>query len=381
MKNSKKATLVLEDGISFEGISIGAPGERIGEVILNTAVVGYQEMVSDPTNAGKILVLTYPLIGNYGVADKFYESEKAWVSGLVIKEESRIYSNWQAEGPFGEFLKKEDIVTISGIDTRTLAVKIRDSGEMLGIISSSGTDKSVLLKKLKNYASSRKNNYIKQISTKNIKEIKGKPSEPRVAILDLGVLNSFVKQLKTLGCNLTIMPYDTEAEKILGDLKPDGVIISNGPEDDSAILDIVRTAKKLLGKVPILGISTGHEIMALALGGGLKRMKVGHHGVNYPVASPGSYKGEITVQNHSFVIDEKSLKGLDRVHVTLRNRNDNSIEEMESKRLKFISTQYYPASPGFDEINEVFNRFLKMIAHSKTAKRRSTPREVENAKA
>jgi carbamoyl-phosphate synthase small subunit len=352
--------LVLEDGSYFEGISIGKAGERIGEVVLNTAVVGYQEIMTDPANAGKIMVFTYPLIGNYGVAKKFSESKKCWIEALVIKEESKMYSNWQAEDSFNNFLKKEHLVAISEVDTRTLAVRIRDKGQMIGIVSSKEPKIGNLLKKLKEDKKDIRRDFIKNISVKKITEIKGNASGPKIAILDLGILNNFLKQLKTLECNLTLLPYNTDADKILG-LNPDGLIISNGPEEDEAISGIVEVVKKLIGKIPLLGISLGHEIIALALGGRLRKLKAGHRGVNYPVKSPSSYKGDITVQNHSFVVDEESIKGRDDIKITLRNVNDDSIEEMESGSLKFISTQYYPVSPGFDEINGVFKRFLELI--------------------
>lgn len=365
------AKLVLEDGSSFEGIFIGAPGEKIGEVILNTAVVGYQEMLTDPANAGKILVLTYPLIGNYGIAEKFNESNKCWVEGLIIKENSRIFSNWQAEDSFENFLNKEKTVAIEGIDTRTLAVHIRDNGEMFGIISTQETDNAKLLNKLRENIKNIKKDFIKKISVRDITKIKIDNGKFDIAILDLGVTNGLIKQLKTLGCNITLLPYNITADEILKS-GFDALVISNGPEDDNATTGVAETIKAMLGKIPILGISTGHEIIALALGAQLKKMAMGHRGVNYPVKSPDSFKGEITVQNHLFIVDEESIKNrkdarpvrnsfLNGVNITLRNVNDNSIEEMESKSLKFISTQYYPVSPGFDEVNPVFLRFIKII--------------------
>lgn len=374
-----KAILVLEDGSTFHGTSIGAAGERIGEVILNTAVVGYQEIMTDSANAGKILVFTYPLIGNYGIAEKFYESRKCRLGSVVVKECSRTHSNWQAEDTFENFLKKERIAAISGVDTRTLAVKIRNSGEMLGIVSSREMKKSILLKKLKDYRRKMKKDFIKNISVKRITKIKGNPSEPRIAIVDLGILNSFIRQLRNLECNLILLPYNTSADKILG-LNPDGLIISNGPEEDEAIPEIAAVVQKLLRKIPILGISAGSEIIYLALGGKLKKMKAGHHGLNYPVRAPDSYKGDITVQNHSFVPDERLVKGNKGglkgevkeigkrkagVKITLQNVNDNSIEEMESKPLKFICAQYYPMSPASGKTHELFIRFLKMVKDAK----------------
>lgn len=382
MSKVEKVVLALEDGSVFEGKLIGAGGECVGEVALNTAVVGYQEMLSDPANAGKILILTYPLIGNYGVADKFYESSKCWAAGLVIKESSRIYSNWQAGGPFEDFLKREKITAISGVDTRTLAVRIRDKGEMLGIISASGNGTAGLISKLRDYKKDPKADFISKISVKAIKEMKGGKG-PRVAVLDIGMLRSFIKQLQTLGCDVTLLPYDTTPEKILS-LKPDGLIISNGPEGDYSLPRVAKTIERLLGTIPIMGISTGHEAIAMALGARLKRMRLGHRGVNYPVKSADSLHGEITVQNHAFVVEEGSLKSNKDVRVTLRNLNDNSIEEMESEKRQFISTQYYPASPGFDEVNDAFLRFLTLIKTGKTSTRRSVhgkTKEVEHAKA
>jgi len=375
-----KAKLVLEDGSIFEGISVGAEGEKIGEVVINTAVVGYQEMATDPTNAGKILVLTYPLIGNYGVAKKFNESRKCWISGLIIKESSRIHSNWQSEGPLEDFLKREDVVTISEVDTRTLATIIRDKGEMLGILSTKNSTNNELLKKLKDHKRAPLE-AIKNISVKKPAVIKGRPSGANIAVLDLGMKNSFIKQLAALGCNITLLPYNTKAKDILT-LRPDGLIVSNGPEDDAAIPEIAITVSELLGKIPMMGIATGHEIIGLALGGKLAKMKIGHHGSNYPIKPPDSFKGEITVQNHSYVINESSIKSKKNATITMRNVNDNSIEEMESKQLKFISTQYNLVSPGFDEVNGAFIRFLKIAG--KPSKIKDTVRssnEVEYAKA
>jgi carbamoyl-phosphate synthase small subunit len=364
--------LVLEDGSCFKGTSIFGVGEKIGEIILNTAVVGYQELLTDPSNAGKILVLTYPLIGNYGTSSKFNESKKSYVEALVVKELSRIYSNWQAEDSLANFLKKQKTFAVEGIDTRTLAVKIREKGEMFGIVSTKEKNENKLLKRLKKAVKNKKKNFIKDISAKKTTKVRDNASGKKIAVLDLGMTSGFLKQLKTLGCSVTFLPFDTSAEKILK-ANYKGLIISNGPEDDKAIPKVVKTVKKLLGKIPVLGISTGHEVIALALGGKLKKMKLGHHGVNYPVLPapmshrdkqagkpPNSFKGEITVQNHSFVVDEDSIKDRKDIEITLKNVNDNSIEEMESKKLKFISTQYYPASPGFDEVNPVFKRFMKL---------------------
>lgn len=370
-----KSGLMLENGSFYEGVPIGKKGDRAGEIIMNTAVVGYQEMMTDPANAGKILVFTYPLIGNYGISDNFYESSRCWLAGLIIKEPSRIYSNWQARGSFGDFLAKEEVIAVSEVDTRTLAVEIRDNGQMAGVISSTGAGSAKeLLEKAKEYGRTGKIDFIKDISVKKVTEVAKSLPGPDIAVLDLGMQNSFIKQLKRLGCNITLFPYLADADGILS-ARPDGLILSNGPEDDRSAPQIVETVRKLTGKLPIMGISTGHEILGLACGAKLVKMKAGHRGVNYPIKGdePDSYTGDITVQNHSFVIDDETIKGKDDIAITARNINDHTIEAMESKNLKFISVQYYPASPGFDEVNKAFLRFLKMMP------RKKQPKEVQHA--
>jgi len=324
-------------------------------------VVGYQELMTDPANAGKILVLTYPLIGNYGIAHRFNESSKCWIEALIIKEQSRIYSNWQGEEAFGNFLNKQGVAAMSELDTRTLAVRIRDGGEMFGIVSTGGGDRRELLRRLEDSKGKARRDFISAISVKGISETDGNGAAgPNIAILDLGITHNLLKQLRDLGCKIVLFPYSTDAEAILT-LRPDGLIVSNGPEEDEAISLIAKTVHRLLGKIPLLGISTGHQIICLALGGKLKKMKVGHHGANYPVISPSSFKGDITFQNHSWVADEENFKGRSDVEITLRNLNDQSIEEIESRTLNILSVQYYPISPGFGETNPVFNRFLRMI--------------------
>jgi carbamoyl-phosphate synthase small subunit len=375
-----KARLILEDGSVFEGVSAGIEGEKVGPVVLNTAVVGYQEMMTDPSNAGKILILTYPLIGNYGVADKFNESDKVWLAGLVIKEPSRIYSNWQARGSFDDFIRKNSVVTVSDIDTRTVAVTLRDKGEMLGLVTTKDSTKEELFEKIKAHKD-KKPDFIKDISVKTPAKTKGRTGAADIAVLDLGMTRSLVKQLSTLGCNITLLPYNTAPADIMA-AKYDGVVISCGPENDASIDRAADTVKALLGKIPMFGISLGHEIIGLALGGKLKKMKIGHHGVNYPIKPPDSFKGDVTVQNHSYAIDEDSIKSRKDVTISARNINDNSIEELESKTLKFISTQYIPASPGFDEINTAFLRFMKITGKaSKASAQTKRPCEVQYAKA
>lgn len=400
------ARFVLEDGTVFSGESIGASGEVVGPVIFDTRVVGYQEVMTDPANAGKILTLTYPLIGNYGINPDFNESDRAWIKGLIIKEKSNLYSNWQATASLDEFLKKEKIVALTEVDTRTLAVKIREDGEMLGIISPDEVGTEKLLQKIKDFKARGKISFLPQISVKKDSPspypspLRGKDKgegehypggkKPRIVVIDLGVLKGFLKQLSTLGCEIILVPYSTKAKELLK-LNPDGIIISNGPEEDPALKGVISTVKELLGNVPLLGISTGHEVIIRALGGEIIKMKLGHHGVNYPVhpvrspqikdspcarkrgvsgeietsngvKTPDSLKGEITVQNHSWVVDENSLSKRDGIKIAERNLNDNSIEKIISPQLKFISVQYYPTSPGLGEVHPVFKEFVEMIS-------------------
>jgi len=358
-----KAILVLEDGHSFPGEAMGMAGERIGEVIFNTAVVGYQEMITDPANAGKILVLTYPLIGNYGCAAKFNESKKAWLSGLALKEKSNIFSNWQAKESLDDFVKKHDLLAIREIDTRALAVHLRHKGEMCGIISTTNFEPKELLLKIKAFRKNPAANLLPKISISKPIHL-GKTKAKKIAVLDLGVTNSIIRQLEILELSLTLLPYNSSPQEILR-LKPHGLIISNGPEEDAGLEEVTANIKVLINRLPILGISTGHQILASALGAKIIKMKLGHHGVNYPMYNPASYKGEITVQNHSRVVDAESLSKIKNIKITGYNLNDRTVEEMESNKLKIIGTQYYPASPGFREVNSVFKRFVKMLGRSR----------------
>jgi carbamoyl-phosphate synthase small subunit len=358
-----KAVLMLEDGKSFLGESLGLNAERIGELILNTAVVGYQEMMTDPANAGKILVLTYPLIGNYGCAPKFNESRHVWLAGLVIKEKSNIYSNWQAKQSLDDFLKENKLLALAEVDTRTLAVHLRNKGQMLGIISTKTLEAKELLSKIGEFRKTTRESLLPKISVNKPHHFGHRNAKIKVAVIDLGMQNSLIRQLETLGCAITLLPYNTSPQEILR-LKPAGLIISGGPEEDSGLKDVQTNVKALINKLPILGISTGHQILAASLGAKITKLKLGHRGVNYPIHNPKSYKGEITVQNHACVVDAASLSKIKDVKITAYNLNDRTVEEMESKKLKIIGVQYIPACPGFNEVNGAFKRFVKMLGRS-----------------
>jgi len=336
--------LILKDGNKFPGKLLGSEESRKGTVVLYTGVVGYQEVMTDPANAGKIIVMTYPLIGNYGTNLRFNESSNSWCEGIVIKESSRIYSNFQAESSFEEFLKENNITCLSEVDTRTLSVAIREKGEQTGTISGKSNKAS----------SSANQSFFKDISVKDpINVIKGKGK--KVAIIDLGVTNSFLKQLEGLKCNVWLYPFDVTSKEILKS-KPDRIIISNGPEDDSELDVVAKNTKEILGKIPLLGISTGHLVIAKALGAKINRLKIGHRGVNYPVISSDSFKGEITVQNHACVVDEKTLDK--SVKVLERNLNDKTVERMQSTKFKFTSVQYYLTGSVTGAPNKILNDFI-----------------------
>jgi len=373
------ALLVLEGGRVFSGSSIGIEGVAIGPLFFDTRVVGFQEVITDPANAGKILMFTYPLIGNYGINEKFNESEGGRVKGLVIKEKSRMYSNWQAKGSLDDFLKKENLVALAEVDTRTLTVQLRDKGEVWAALSTNGKTKEELLKGIKLQKQKPKPSLIEAISVEKIKVIKGK-TKTRVGILDLGVTQSLLRQLNNLGLGVVLLPYDTEPQEILK-LKLKGLIISGGPEDDPVLEKIVTAVGKLIGEIPILGIALGSQVIAKSLGAKIKKMHLGHHGVNYPIIYPTSFprslikieggippaagKGEITVQNHSWIVDMGSLKKIKGVEITALHLNDETVEGFASKKHKIIAVQYNPVSPGFDEVNSILIEFLRLMKGKK----------------
>ena len=337
-----KAVLVLEDGTTFEGRSFGATGEKIGRVVFHTGVVGYQELITDPSYRGLLLTMTYPLIGNYGINEAGFESNTAQVEALIVKENSRIYSNWLAKESLETFMKKHKVVGIEGIDTRGLVIHIRDNGEMRGIVSTRDYNVKSLMDKAKTF-SYQGRNLISEVTVSQVVlwEIPDNVKH-KIVVIDLGGTKSLFDSLKNVGCQVIRVPLKTSVNKIL-QLNPDGIVISSGPEDSKNFATIANTVKNLLGKKPICGISSGNLVLGIALGGKIKQMKCGHHGVNQPVRNLESKKVEITTQNHSYVIDENSIKKAD-IKVTHININDNSIEGIKGKRYSAIGLQYIPAN-------------------------------------
>lgn len=350
-----RAILMLESGRSFIGRTDMPLPPRAGWVNFDTRIVGYQEAATDAANAGKILVLTYPLIGNYGISARFDESGKAWPCALVIKEKSAIFSNWQAEESLQNWASRQKLAIIYGMDTRALTIHLREKGQMQGVVSSSVFNPGRLSKFIRENKALRRN-WIKEASVKQPRSL-GKDKRFRIVVLDLGISRSILRQLESLRLNIVLVPFDTPAQRILK-LKPRALIISNGPEQGAGLNAVAVEIKELSGKIPILGIASGASALALSLGAGLRRMRTGHHGINYPISQAGSFKASITAQNHSYTIDEKSLSKAKGVKITAYNLNDKTIEEFQLKRQKIWGIQYYPLSPGFNEVHPVLKKFL-----------------------
>jgi len=320
-----KAILVLEDGKVFKGTAYGAEGEAVGDVIFNTQVVGFQEILTDPAYKNQIVAFGYPHVGNAGINDQSHESDSTHVSAFVVKEFSKIYSNWQGKESFEDFMKRNKVIGMEGVDTRAVTLYIRDNGEMKGIISTRDFSEKSLLEKIKNYSAPNLTSLVQRKGThkKEAKEI----------LIDLGVNNSVLKKFP----KAAVVSYKTTAEEIL-ERGPEQVIISSGPGDPTKLDKLISEVEKLVGKVPIYGIQNGAIVLAMALGCTVSRMKVGHHGVNHPVVDPKSGSGEISVQNHSYGID-KVPASVKVVHVNL---NDKTIEKFETKDGQCVGTLYFP---------------------------------------
>ncbi|MFH1683963.1 MAG: glutamine-hydrolyzing carbamoyl-phosphate synthase small subunit [Candidatus Margulisiibacteriota bacterium] len=354
-----KAALALEDGAIFEGTAFGATGESAGEVVFNTSMTGYQEILTDPSYKGQIVAMTYPLIGNYGINTEDFESAKPHLSGFVVREASRIVSNWRASMSLGDFLKKNKIIGIEGIDTRALTLHIRSAGAMKGIISTKDLDPQSLVRKAKESPGLVGIDLVKEVSCKKVYEWNDK-GKYRVVLLDCGAKHNIMRDLAARGCQVTVVPAKTSAKKILA-LKPDGVMLSNGPGDPAAVTYVIETVKKLIGKVPIFGICLGHQMLGLALGGKTYKLKFGHRGANQPVMDLRTRKVEITSQNHGFCVDLDSLKDK-AVELTHLNLNDQTSEGLRHKKYPVFSVQYHPeASAGPHDSKYLFDEFIKSL--------------------
>lgn len=354
-----RAILALEDGTVFEGKSFAAVGERTGEVVFNTSMTGYQEILTDPSYKGQMVTMTYPLIGNYGVNEADSESSQSHLEGFIVKECSKSFSNWRAEKSLPDFLKEHKIIGIEGIDTRALTRHIRLTGAMKGIISTQDMDKRRLVEKAKSSAGLLGEDLVKEVTCNKPYQWE-KEGRYKVVVLDFGVKYNILRQLAAVGCQVIVVPAKTEAEEILK-IGPDGVLLSNGPGDPAGVPYAAETVKKLIGKIPIFGICLGHQILGLALEGKTYKLKFGHHGGNHPVNDLKTGKVAITVQNHGFCVDIDSLGGKE-IELTHINLYDYTLEGMRHTRLPIFSVQFHPeASPGPHDANGLFKKFVEMM--------------------
>lgn len=370
--NKKRAILVLADGTSFLGYSLGAAGETIGEVVFNTSMMGYQEILTDPSYKGQMVVMTYPLIGNYGVNEKDYESRNPFLEGFIIKEYSPFPSNWRSQISLDEFLKNKKIVGIQGIDTRELTRRLRDYGAQQGIISTEDFDVSSLAKKIKSSPGLVGIDLVKSVTCNDSYDWKdfgpdeGKSKRFKVVVYDCGVKYNILRKLGSAGCSVRVVPAQTQPQTVLN-MKPDGIVLSNGPGDPAAVPYMIENIRDLLGKKPVFGICLGHQLMALTLGLKTYKLKFGHHGGNQPVMDLSTKKVEITAQNHSFAVSapqegtiQKSPYG--NVEITHINLNDKSVEGLKCHSIPAFSVQYHPeASPGPHDASYLFERFIEMM--------------------
>ncbi|MFZ9024276.1 MAG: glutamine-hydrolyzing carbamoyl-phosphate synthase small subunit [Anaerohalosphaeraceae bacterium] len=367
------AILLLEDGTTYKGKSFGAKGVHCGEVVFNTSMSGYQEILTDPSYHEQIVTMTYPMIGNYGTNSLDWESRELFCAGFIVKENCEYPSNFRNQDSLSDYLEANGIVGLEGIDTRSLVKHIREQGAMRGIISSTEKRISVLKSMLEEYPGLVGRDIVKNVTAKRgykwkkgvVDVVKDEELLPKtkykVIAYDFGIKQNILRLLRSHGCEVEVVPAKTPAQKVLAK-KPDGVFLSNGPGDPAPVAYAAENVKKLLGKVPIFGICLGHQILSLALGGQTYKLKFGHRGANHPVKNMDTGDIEITSQNHGFCADLESFKGLD-VEMTHLNLNDNTCEGIRSKKLRAFSVQYHPeASPGPHDSQYLFAQFTDWMS-------------------
>ena len=353
-----KGKLILSDGTVFHGQLLAA-GATVGEVVFNTGMTGYQEVLTDPSYCGQIVTMTYPLIGNYGVAEAFAQSRQPFVKGFIIGELCQTPSNWEMEGSFGSYLQRFNIPCLYGVDTRAITKKIRNHGTMKGIIVSEEAAQSDIDALL---ASELGCCQVMDVTTKETYHMSNSGG-PKVAVLDFGIKQNILNSLHQRGCDITVYPATVSAEEVLAS-NPDGVFLSNGPGDPKDLQEIIQMVRQLLGKKPLFGICLGHQILALALGADTYKLKFGHRGSNQPVKNLLTGKVHITSQNHGYSVKEESLKGLD-VTISHRAVNDDTVEGIRHNTLPLFSVQYHPeAAPGPDDNTYLFEEFMQLMGRA-----------------
>jgi carbamoyl-phosphate synthase small subunit len=377
-----QAILALEDGRIFRGQGHGHPGECQGEVVFNTSLTGYQEIATDPSYAGQIVVLTNPQIGNYGTNRADNESSRPYIEGLIVREFSTISSNWRSEQVTDEYMERYSVPVLAEIDTRALVRHLRNHGVMRGVISTTETDAEVLVQKARKIRKMDGTDLARVVSTKSSYEFDA--SDPRsemsdpllaegfiqkekarerilhVVAYDFGIKQNILRMLTREDCRVTVVPAETTADDVLA-LKPDGVFLSNGPGDPEPVDYAVRSIRQMLGRVPVFGICLGHQLCGLALGGRTYKLKFGHHGGNHPVRNNSTGKIEITAHNHNFAVDPDSINA-NEVELTHVDLNDQTLEGLRHKTLPLFSVQYHPeAAPGPHDSHYLFRDFRQMM--------------------
>ena len=366
------ALLALADGGVFRGEACGATGEAQGEVVFNTAMTGYQEILTDPSYRGQIVCMTYPLIGNYGINAEDMESRRPWVNGFIVKEACPFPSNWRGRMRLEDYMREQGLVGIQGIDTRALTRCLRDHGAQDGIISTVELDAERLVERARALPGLVGRDLVSEVtvdrpygwSEGRWDPARGYLPPPaarwRVVAYDSGIKQNILRQLASLGCAVEVLPAWTPAAAVL-EKEPDGVFLANGPGDPEGVPYLVESVRELIGRVPIFGICLGNQILGLAFGGATYKLKFGHHGANHPVRDLLSGRVEITAQNHGFAVDPESVVpfGLEETHVNL---NDRTSEGMRHRELPIFSVQYHPeASPGPHDAHYLFHRFVEMM--------------------
>ncbi len=378
-----KALLALEDGLVLRGRSFTGEGESAGEVVFNTAMTGYQEILTDPSYKGQIVTMTYPLIGNYGINPEDIESRGLQVEGFIVKEYHPYPSNWRAQGKLADYLKAAGKLGVEGFDTRAITKRLREVGAMRGLISTVDLDPESLVRRARELPSMEGQDLVPLVTCKRPywwpqfpAEGRGTPrtdtdlntlwaerSGKKVVLYDYGVKFNIIRSLIERGLHVLVVPATTPAAAVLS-LKPDGIILSNGPGDPAAVTYAVDNVRQCLGAAPLFGICLGHQLLGLALGGRTFKLKFGHRGANQPVKNFVSGRVEITSQNHGFAVDLKSIPDA-AVELTHINLNDNTLEGLRHPGLKAFSVQYHPeASPGPHDADYLFEEFLQMVEHA-----------------
>ena len=357
----KPAVLLLENNLLFKGFSFGAIGTTTGELCFNTGMIGYQEILTDPSYCGQIVLMTYPHIGNYGTNNNDVESDNIQVSGFIVREGCEYPSNFRSQESIDTYLKNNNIVGIQGLDTRAITRVIRENGAMNAIISSEEVDQSKLLKKLKEIPSMDGLNLANRVTCDSSYHYSqnSNNSSFKVVALDFGVKFNILRLLESKGCDITVVPANTPASTIKA-MNPDGIFLSNGPGDPAAVTEAIECIKSLLGEYPIFGICLGHQLLALAFGASTFKLKYGHRGCNHPVKNLQTGKVEITSQNHGFAVQDIDLPN--NLEVTHINLNDNTIAGLSCESMNVFSVQYHPeASPGPHDSEYLFDKFIQLM--------------------